>query len=778
MASSVAFAQPVPSALDTVRKLETDLNFDSMYPRRSYLGKTAAPQGWSHDDRFLAYTWNPYDIRSSDLFLFDSRSGKTERLTSIEMMAKFDRDSKLAIDFIKKDDERITKWDGLSDNEWRTERQKFKEEQEKKKKPDPSYPGIGGIAWAKKSNEFLMLFRGDIWRWKVGESAPKRITQTREAEFNIEYLPDDSGFVFRRGNGVYKIKFGSEFVRQINPELPDGAEFGGYSLSPDGTKMLVTGSKPGAPDRQVDWISYRERFAQAKKTARGVAEDDFQGQTLMYLFDITDKALDDVDSDQKPYEFYKWAGGEEWQYFSISDNPWSPDGSNLVYSSYKRDKREWKIQEVNPRVRNITTLWEGKSDGEHQTPQFTQPFYTADGKNVVALLDKSGWRQVHLINRATKAETQLTKGDYETYPLQLSADKKSILVRSSKESLARRNLYRVSLSTGEMTNLTTGTGVYTEPTIAHKSDKMASVFSSWNNLREMVVLDGGKEQTITESHKKDAFWKNIKLKPELFTFKNRHGDDVQGFMFLPPGLNERSSKRPLFIYVYGGPLGQGNSVVDGAFGSSEYMFNQYLAYTLGYVTVVLDPRGSSGYNARFGKSNFDNPGVGQTEDLSDCVKFMESKYPIDMTRVGLTGWSFGGWQTQHAMYTAPEVFTLGIAGAGPTEWQNYNSWYTGGVIGNTPKNDPLYLDKYSLTKFAGNLKSPLLLLHGIEDTNVLFQDTIHIYRKLLQAGKGPLVELALDPTGAHGMGGDMDTRDRHAIYLEFIAKHWGAKKAD
>jgi hypothetical protein len=125
------------------------------------------------------------------------------------------------------------------------------------------------------------------------------------------------------------------------------------------------------------------------------------------------------------------------------------------------------------------------------------------------------------------------------------------------------------------------------------------------------------------------------------------------------------------------------------------------------------------------------------------------------------------------MYTAPDVFTLGIAGAGPTQWQNYNNWYSNGVIGFSPNSKPDDLDKYSLTYLAKNLRSPLLLLHGMVDDNVLFQDTVNVYRKLLQYGRGPLVELALDPTGNHGMGGDMDTRDRHAIYLSFINRWWG-----
>jgi dipeptidyl aminopeptidase/acylaminoacyl peptidase len=165
--------------------------------------------------------------------------------------------------------------------------------------------------------------------------------------------------------------------------------------------------------------------------------------------------------------------------------------------------------------------------------------------------------------------------------------------------------------------------------------------------------------------------------------------------------------------------------------------------------------------------------VPQTEDLVDGVKYLIAEGGIDPEKVGIHGWSFGGFQTQMCLYTAPETFKLGIAGAGPTEWQNYNNWYSGGVIGDTRVGKPEDLDKYSLTKLAKNLQGHLMLLHGMEDTNVLFQDTIKVYQELLKAGKGPLVELVVDPTGGHGLGGDIKTKDRFAIYEGYLRRMWG-----
>lgn len=772
LATSLACAGPLPSALEQVRQLETTLKFDDLFPRRPYTGQGASVHGWSADDRYLAYSWNPWGSFYRDLYLYDSKTGQTKRLTTPETFMPFDREIKKALEFYKKEQERLDAWDKLSDADYREARQKHKDEQAKRREPNPSYPGVNNIVWANKSNEFLFSYKGDLFRWKLSDAAPTRLTDTRDSESPSEYLPDDSGFLFRRGGGLYRMKWNSLFAQQLDPKLPDGITGGVSNISPNGKYALVGGQKQGAPGRQVDYITYRDRFAKAERTGRGVAEDNFNGESYLFLYDIQESTLLDPENEPKPMEIHKWPGGQEWVETSLSDHPWSPDGESFVFVSWARDSKVMKLIEAIPNRKRVRTIWTGTSEGEHQSPGLASPMYSADGQKIILMLDKSGWRQIHVIDRITGEEKQLTKGEFETYPVKLSADGKGLLVRSSKEHLAKTNVYRVDLETGNFTPMTSWSGTWGEPTFAEKSDAFAGSFNSFSELGELRVVDGKDIKTLTQSHRKEAFWKVVTQKPEFFTFKNRHGDTIHGYMMLPPNF-DKSKKAPLFMYVYGGPLGTGKSIVDGSFNSTSTMFAMYLTQVLGYVTVTIDPRGQSGYSAAHGRANWENPGKPQTEDLADCVKFMVENYNIDTTKVGLNGWSFGGFQTQHAMYNEPNVFTLGIAGAGPTQWQNYNTWYTGGVIGNSPAGDGNYLDKFSLTHVAKNLKGPLLLLHGIEDTNVLFQDTIAVYRKLLQAGKGDLVELALDPTGGHGMGGDMDNRDRHAIYLAFLVKHWG-----
>jgi dipeptidyl aminopeptidase/acylaminoacyl peptidase len=242
-------------------------------------------------------------------------------------------------------------------------------------------------------------------------------------------------------------------------------------------------------------------------------------------------------------------------------------------------------------------------------------------------------------------------------------------------------------------------------------------------------------------------------------------------LFRPAGWS-KSDKRPLLIYVYGGPLGTRKMVVEGAYQADSYFFARYMAEKHGYVTCTIDPRGVSGYGSLFEKANFQQVGKPQVEDLVDGVKWFIANLGVDPKRVGIHGWSFGGFQTQMCLYTQPDVFAVGIAGAGPTEWENYNSWYSTGTIGGTRAGQP-DLGKFSLLPLAKNLKARLLLVHGMEDPNVLYQDTVRVYRELLKAGKETLVELFLDPTGGHHLGGDVKMLALKRKYEEFLVRVLG-----
>lgn len=753
-------------------RVDTDFDFESIFPRKRLTGRTASQMEWSHDDRFLAYLWNPIDDPGNDLWVYDTRSGKSERVTSTEVMRAFDRAMPRIIEHHTKELEEIERTVAMSLDDFRKWQLQRREEREKRTEPLPTYPGIAEFTWAEKSHELVFVYRGDLFRWKPGDKAPQRLTRTQADETQPEFAEGDQALYYRSGGGVFRMRFDEPFPEQLNPPLPNNLPLHSYNISPDGRRLLVQTSRRTAPSDQVDYIVYRERFAQARRTERDVADDPFRYEAFLFMVDVPTDPKDEPKAEEKPWEVWKFEGGMTLISISLHDDPWSSDSKRFVFTIFNRDTKELQVVEADVAKRTTRVIHKTISDGEHTTPGMAEPFYTPDDSKVITLLDTSGFRHAWVVDPLMGGATQLTRGEIELYPLEMRKDGKTLFVRGQGEHPARYDIYAVDMATGVHRRLSSRFGDYGVPVISHSQRHAAATFRNWERRTEMYILNlekPGEVKAVTDSHRPGDEWERlVRIRPTLFQYQNRHGHTIHGYKFLPPNFR-KEDRRPLFINVYGGPLGMGKSVNVGSMG----LFDIWLAYALGYVVVTIDPRGQSGYGNLFGKANWERPGMPQTEDLTDGVRFLAENFGIDTDRVAISGWSFGGFQAIHSMLHEPDVFTLGIAGAGPTEWQNYNNWYSGGVIGRSRQGKPEDLDRFSLTHRAQYLRNPLLLLHGKEDLNVLYQDSVALYRQFLQHGKGPLVEFVPDPTGGHGLGGDITGRDQQAIYVAFLLKHWG-----
>jgi len=418
-------------------------------------------------------------------------------------------------------------------------------------------------------------------------------------------------------------------------------------------------------------------------------------------------------------------------------------------------------------------------NGGPNTPGLIRPIYLADSRRMVFLTEVTGFRQLHVLDPTYEQLEQLTRGRFEIYPLEPSRDRARMYALSTRDDPAQQHVWSIDLDSGEMTRLTVDDGFHDTVAVSdcgrHVLGNRAD-FGAPNEMHATVAAiasgatDAGTSRVLTDSHP-EATRALVAPAPEYFTYKNRHGQTIHGHMFKPSDWSPEDA-RPLLIYVYGGPLDRRKMITRGSFAAPSYFFARYMAEVHGYVTATIDPRGASGYGGLFEKANYEQVGKPQVEDLVDGARWFIANHGVDEKRVGLHGWSFGGFQTQMCMYTEPDVFAVGIAGAGPTEWENYNSWYSTGTIGSS-RTGQTDLSKFSLLPLAKNLKGRLLLVHGVEDSNVLYQDTVRVYRELLKAGKEALVDLFIDPTGGHGMGGDVKTINRYRKYEDFLITHLG-----
>lgn len=678
------------------------------------------------------------------------------------------------------------------------------------------YRGIRGLAWSPTAEELLFTSEGDIYRFYVEpeEAAAEieRVTKTREVEREVQYLPDGSGYTTLLGDALVRVHFGDHFVDQLDPELPDNMRMMAYELSPDGNKVafLARAGSTSPGNRTVDIATYNDRFMRVRTVPRTVSDDPISNaKTGVFVFELPDREREDG---QLSKVFEQSATGPR-DILRVPD--WAPDSSRVTFAVFDQESSQVRVLEAivpesseEPEEDSAEDSTESSSEeaeeeaaddeskeapkkekpdeaikartvhrflhnGGPNTPRMIMPRYLGDSRRIVMLTEQTGFRQLHVLDPVYETLEPLTQGHFEVYPLEMPKDRSCIFVEATKEDSACLDLYRVDFDTKEMKRLTQERGQYTGGVFSPDGQHGLATFSAFGTARDLVHIDVAKElqQRVTESHP-ERTKKILTHQPDFFAYENREGQKIHGYLFEPEESKAKKDAdaelKPLLIYVYGGPLGTRKQVTEGNYGGAS-LFAHYMTHEHGYVTAIIDPRGMSGYGALFEKANFEQVGKPQVDDLVDGVRYLIENHGVDPERVAIHGWSFGGFQTQMCLYTEPDVFKCGIAGAGPTEWENYNSWYSTGTIGEsrTGKTD---LAKYSLLPLAKNLKGKLLLVHGMEDANVLYQDTVRVYAELLEAGKETLVELFLDPSGGHGLGGKVKALNRYRKYEEFLLR--------
>lgn len=870
----VAHAAPASNVIAKINP--ADLTLEQVFRAKPYAGQAAKVISFSHDGRYLAYVWNPFNEIGSDLYVHDTQTGETRRITSPALMKTFDapevwdrfekkakqkekeeterqakaeahaaylrgekvnlqqweeagleevkreladkkaRDAKKKAEadaeaakekaaekaaaksagtndttVAKADEKKETKAEKDSDKQkelWELRDELKKKIAKEKLKPSDLYPGVDYLVWANKKNELIFQYRGDLFRLQAANGKVERLTQTDKAERIVAYRADDKGYIYMDSKSLYSAAFDNSAIRQLNRELihPDDAEkkysIANTVLSEDKQWMAIsavapdvdeeTGKVKPSSERQVEIMNYSERFATAKKVPREVSDDKRKiPATALYIRRVTDTSV------RQPQPVFTNNGGDVW--FEMSKVSWAKDGSRYTFSTWEREKNLLRIyvgkaeEGVKPAL-----VFERRGNVGHEVVNVLEPKFTPDGKQLIAVLDEQGYRQPFIIStdnsNGSGSAKAILKGDFEAHQIiGFTPDSKSMFVLANKDDFASMNAYKVDIASGDMKALGQAGDFHRASDVADSGDKLASVAGQWSNRPELKLIDVKtlKNTTLTQSH--DPQWQAIDIQqPQRFSFKNRHGDQIQAYVFKPANW-KASDQRPAIVYTYGGPLNDRHIIETDSFQQTAYMFGMYMSAKNGYVTVAVDPRGHSNYGRKFSDANWEQAGKPQTEDLEDLAQYMQKNLGVDGQRIGLTGWSFGGFQTQYTMYTSPDTFAAGIAGAGPTEWENYNSWYSGRTIGKTERSKP-NLRKYSLLPLTAGLKKPLLLVHGMQDPNVLYQDTVNVYRALLENGKETLVDLFLDPDGEHALGGAIKAKAWHKKYEAFFLQHLGS----
>jgi dipeptidyl aminopeptidase/acylaminoacyl peptidase len=452
----------------------------------------------------------------------------------------------------------------------------------------------------------------------------------------------------------------------------------------------------------------------------------------------------------------------------------SDDGSRMVVSVRSLDNKDRWYVTVDPTTGKATVL-----DAQHDDAWIREgavsgggignsTAWLPDNRRFLFLSEKTGYLHLYSLDVTTPGQPAraLTSGKWEVTSAQLSADRTKLFIQTNEVHPGERHFYTMSVDGGARTKFTTETGSH-DVTVSPDEKSLAIVHSYSTRPPELFVMPftaGAKPVKVTTSPAPE--WTNFKwIDPKVITYKARDGVDVHARLFTPEMIGaRRDPKKPAVVFVHGAGYLQNAHKYWSTY-YREYMFHNILA-SRGYVVLDPDYRASSGYGRDWRTAIYRHMGGHDLNDVVDGAKFLVATEKVDPKRIGVYGGSYGGFITLMAMFTTPDVFAAGAALRPVTDWSHYNHGYTSNIL-NTPIIDPEAYKKSSPIFFAQGLKGRLLILHGMVDTNVFFQDSVRLVQRLIELRKENW-EIAPYPVENHGFTQETSWADEYKRILRLF----------
>ncbi len=643
------------------------------------------------------------------------------------------------------------------------------------------------------ANESAVLINhdNDLWLYDVTGRSIKRLTNNREEELEADFSPDGRLVSFVRGNNLFVVDTAKANEKQLTR---DGRE---------GDKAIYNG--------YLDWVYEEELYGRGDKRGYWWSPDSRSIAFLRLDESPVPKFIipNDIPTDQDvETTFYPQAGdpnpivrlgiadvgkmsivpnagripkigdkiptsilrvGDAVNFVDTSAYKpedllivrvtWSPDSKTVVFQAQNRVQTFLDLNaattdgKVKKLFTEISPAWVSVNDN---------PFFLKDG-TAIWESERDGWNHLYHYDNNGSLIRRITEGKWEVRNV-YGVDEAGgwIYFSATKDSDIAENVYRVRLTGGEPERLSQGAGWHA----ASFNKQFTHYVENWSDVNtptqtRLFAADGKFVRFINEN-KVDALSQYKLSQPEFLQVKTRDGFEMEAMMIRPPDFDPNKTY-PVMSYTYSGPHAQ--SVVN-RWGGNRYMWHQMLAQK-GYIVWICDNRTASGKGVQSTWPVYKNFGQLELRDLEDGVNYLKTLPYVDKDRIGIWGWSYGGFMTSYAL-THSNLFKIGIAGGTVSDWRNYDSIYTERYM-LTPLNNREGYDKSSVLKAAKNLSGKLLLIHGGNDNNVHVQNTTQLVYELQKADKQ--FDLMLYPTARHGVTNPAQVKHWYTMMTDFILRN-------
>ena len=598
------------------------------------------------------------------------------------------------------------------------------------------------IQWTPDSGSLLYGAGGDIFLIRVEDGHWEQLTRTAAEEVDPQLSPDGKKVLFRRGWDLYTVDVASRKETR---------------LTSGGSETLRNGG--------LDWVYPEEIGLEAafwwSPDSKSVAYVQFDiSQEPVYPHEdlLPGRALFEPQHYPQAGENNAIvrlgvvpAGGGRTRWLDIGDTRdsyliarvgWMPDSRSVYVVRTNRVQNRLEALAIHADSGATTTLFQ-ESDPYWINVRGDLEFLR-DGRHFLWTSEREGYRHIYLYSNDGKEARQLTRGNWEVTGIAgVDNARGRVFYVSGEASLLERQLYVVGLDGQNEQRVSREAGTH-EITMSPEGAFYLDKYSSLTNPPRTVLRSDSGETVAVFREVEPRDLEYDVLAPEIVTFPGADGTMLYGSVIKPAGF-QAGRKYPVVVNVYGGP--DIELPVRNRWPAID--LDQVLAHR-GYVVWRAENRGGAGRGHAFETAIYHQLGVNELADQLAGVRYLISLGYADPERIGIQGWSYGGFMTVNAMLKAPDVFRAGIAGAPVTSWLNYDTIYTERYMGLPKENGGAYRDT-ALTQHAANLKGKLLVVHNLEDDNVLIQNTVQLTSALQAAGRQ--FEMMLYPQKSHHVAG-------------------------
>lgn len=736
----VSFARDLP---------KTAIPIERYYQYPLINGRSPSSPRMDHAGKRIVFGWNTTGERKLDLWTMDFPGGAKRRIVKADDIAKFPR----------QDDER-------TDLE--------------KKEEDLYDGGIGSAQWSQDDKALLFAYRGRTWLADADGKNLRPIVDAAGAIAAPQFTRDGRYLLYSNGQNVLRFELKTGAVKQLTFLSKSRTAISQFEMSPDGRTLMVVWSDSSKTSSHVmmDFSKDRAKVVNIQRDWNGDLSENSQ--------------IGLVGADGGIVKYVYGFPRTMW----LKDVEWAPDSSKFAVAYISEDDKAFTLSTVDARTGTRfdayketaakdpdltfeTKLAQLDKDGKVTKPAETRDYSTInDWRNVVWTRDSRGMllgtdlldgKPAHRsIVRVSLDGTKVIPVFAEGYDvgafMRPENSDRLILVTAANSPLTteitilepngKRTVHNV-LPDGYDTPK--GFNWAELPLVSDDGKRIATLASSRTMPSDLYAVEP-KMERLTVSQ--PAEFQKIKWATfERVSFPGPDGTTLYGHLVYDPNL-DRSKRHPAFLSSIYADSGKG------AWGG---FLENYAAMELGMVCLVVDYRSSWGYGEKFNGGYNGRLGQIDADEAVSAKNYLASLPYIRSDRVGIWGWSYGGYLTLMTLLTKPGVFDTGVAVAPVTNWKSYNEWYTRRRLGLVKEDGGKRFEMTSPVTYASGLKDNLLIVHGMLDDNVLFQDTAQMMQAFVENGR--YFDVMAYPRDDHSIGKDTSRPHVFGTIMRYLYDH-------